>query len=117
MTLKEIMFYKTFAVVGDTLKEEKYAYKIKHKLIEAGYKVFEVGKGQSLNDINEDIDIIDLCINPTLGYQILLENHKPVKCVLIQPGAESEEIKKLLQQREIPYVEGCALLGLSLLKN
>ena len=44
MDLKEIMKYDTFVVVGDTLNEEKYAYKIKHELINSGYKVYSVGK-------------------------------------------------------------------------
>ena len=44
MELKEIMNQKSFAVVGDTLNEEKYAYKIKTQLIAKGYKVSSVGK-------------------------------------------------------------------------
>lgn len=44
MDLKEIMQQHTFAVAGDTLNEEKYAYKIKHGLLEHGYNVYSVGK-------------------------------------------------------------------------
>ena len=33
MELKEIMDYQHFIVVGDTVNEEKYAYKIKHELL------------------------------------------------------------------------------------
>lgn len=36
MDLQEIMQQHTFAVLGDTLNEEKYAYKIKHALLEKG---------------------------------------------------------------------------------
>ena len=44
MELKEIMALSRFAVLGDTLNPEKYAYKIKHALLEKGYTVYPVGK-------------------------------------------------------------------------
>ncbi|WP_312651101.1 hypothetical protein [Aminipila sp.] len=34
MDLKETMKQKTFVIVGDTLNEEKYAYKIKERMKE-----------------------------------------------------------------------------------
>ena len=70
MDLEQIMQMNTFAVVGDTLNPEKYAYKIKEGLLEQGYTVHSVGKElQSLNEIPGDLDIIDLCINPAKGIQ------------------------------------------------
>ena len=36
MDLEQIMQMNTFAVVGDTLNPEKYAYKIKEGLLEQG---------------------------------------------------------------------------------
>ena len=72
MDLEQIMQMNTFAVVGDTLNPEKYAYKIKEGLLEQGYTVHSVGKElQSLNEIPGDLDIIDLCINPAKGIQLL----------------------------------------------
>ena len=44
MDLEQIMQMNTFAVVGDTLNPEKYAYKIKEGLLEQGYTVYSVGK-------------------------------------------------------------------------
>ena len=74
MDLKEIMQQHTFAVAGDTLNEEKYAYKIKHGLLEHGYNVYSVGKElESFNDIPEEIDIIDLCINSVKGLKLIQE--------------------------------------------
>jgi len=117
MNLEEIMKEKTFVVVGDTLNSEKYAYRIKQGLKAKGYQVFSVGKeSKSINNINGPIDIIDLCIHPAKGIALLKECTKPVKCVLIQPGAESPEILDYLQKNKIDYLEGCALVGLSLYK-
>lgn len=50
MDLKEVMSKHSFAVLGDTVNKEKYAYKIKEGLKEKGYTVYAVGKEiQSLN--------------------------------------------------------------------
>ena len=84
MDLEQIMQMNTFAVVGDTLNPEKYAYKIKEGLLEQGYTVHSVGQElQSLNEIPGDLDIIDLCINPAKGIQLLRECRKPFRCIVI----------------------------------
>lgn len=115
MDLKTIMQKKRFVVVGDTQNEEKYAYKIKQALLEHGYQVQCVGKElASLNDTEGPLEIVDLCIHPAKGIRLLQECEKPVEAVLIQPGAESAEILDFLQKKEIPFLEGCALVGLRL---
>ena len=115
MDLQEIMQQRDFVVVGDTLNEEKYAYKIKKGLEEKGYKAQAVGKElASINDVEGDIDIIDLCINPVKGLQLMKENKKPFKCIVIQPGAESDPLKCYLDENKLPYIEGCLLVGLRL---
>lgn len=111
------MDFKNFVVVGNTINEEKYACKIKNKLIAANYNVECVGKElKSINDVNMDIDVLDLCINPNLGIDLLKENKKEIKVVVIQPGAESLDIINYLSNNNIPYIEGCLLVGLSLYK-
>ena len=93
----------------------KYAYKIKEGLLEQGYTVHSVGKElQSLNEIPGDLDIIDLCIHPAKGIQLLRECRKPFRCIVIQPGAESPEIINYLQEQNLPYIEGCLLVGMRL---
>lgn len=115
MDLKEIMQQETFALAGDTLNEEKYAYKIKQGLLEHGYKVYAVGKElASFNDIPDGIDIIDLCINPVKGLSLIKECTRPFKCIVIQPGAESDELLAYLDEKKLPYIQGCLLVGLSL---
>lgn len=118
MDLKQIMEYKNIVVVGNTINEEKYAYKIKHALLNKGYNVQSVGKElQSINDVSFDIDVLDLCINPNLGINLLRENKKDIKIVVIQPGAESDEIIQFLKKNNIEYIEACLLLGISLYKD
>lgn len=107
MDLQEIMQQHTFAVLGDTLNEEKYAYKIKHALLEKGYTVYAVGKElTSINDIPDDIDIIDLCIHPVKGLKLLQECKKNFKCIVIQPGASDEALLSYLNENNMPYIDG-----------
>ncbi|MBE5961433.1 MAG: CoA-binding protein [Lachnospiraceae bacterium] len=115
MELERIMQMQNFVVVGDTLNEEKYAYKIKKELLEKGYTVSCVGKElASINDVEGEIDVIDLCINPVKGLRLLEELNRNFKYIVIQPGAESEDIISLLRKKHYPYIEGCLLVGLSL---
>lgn len=115
MDLAQIMNQRSFAVVGDTLNEEKYAFKIKNGLLEHGYDVYPIGKElSSLNDVSDEVDIIDLCINPPQGLSLIKELKKPFKCIVIQPGAESKELKDYLDKNQLPYIESCLLVGLSL---
>ncbi len=115
MDLKDIMQENVFAVVGDTLNENKYAYIIKKELLEHGYKVYSVGKElASINDVPEEIDVIDLCIHPAKGIMLLQECKKDYKYILIQPGAESEEILDFLEETHTAFMEGCALVGVRL---
>ena len=115
MDLPEIMAQRVFAVAGDTLNPEKYAYKIKQGLLEHGYMVHAVGKeAASFNDIAGEIDIIDLCINPVKGLSLIKDCKKSFKCIVIQPGAESDELLSYLNENKLPYIQGCLLVGLSL---
>ena len=115
MDLKEIMNQKVFAVAGDTLNLEKYAYKIKQELLEHGYTVYSVGKElPDFDSVPEEIDIIDLCINSVKGLELIKKCKKTYKCIVIQPGAESEELLAYLNEKNLPYIQGCLLVGLRL---
>lgn len=115
MNLKEIMNYQNFVVIGKTLDKDKYAYKIKNELIKNGYNVAAIYQElNSINDVEFEIDVIDLCINPFLGLKFLKECHKKFKAVLIQPGAESVELINYLKENNHPFLEDCALIGLKI---
>ena len=115
MDPSEIMRQQTFAVVGDSLNSEKYAVKIKEGLLSQGYTVYAVGKElPSLNDIPGDIDNIDLCIRPDRGLALLQENRKPFRCIVLQPGADSPELIRWLEEQHLPYIHGCLLVGMRL---
>ena len=109
------MQQNVFAVAGDTLNEEKYAFKIKNALLEHGYTVYAVGKElSSFDEIPGEIDVIDLCIHPAKALKLITECKKKFKCIVIQPGAESPELISYLDEHKLPYIQGCVLVGLSL---
>ena len=64
--------------------------------------------------IDGDIDIVDLCIHPAKGLKLLQECQKSYQCIVIQPGASDEVLISYLQQHNIPYLDGCLLVGLKL---
>ncbi len=113
MELKEVMDQQVFAVAGDTQNPEKYAAKIKSGLLAQGYTAYGVGKElASFNDIPGEIDIIDLCIRPDRGLTLMKENLKAVRCVVLQPGADSPELLEWLAAENIPYLQSCLLVGM-----
>lgn len=114
MELKEVMQQQSFVIVGDTLNETKFACKIKHAMAGRGYDVQCVGKElSSINETEGQIDIIDLCIRPDKGLELLRNCEKPFKSVVLQPGAGSEEIREFLAEKQIPFIDGCLLVGLA----
>lgn len=112
------MNYKNVLILGNTLKEDKYAFKIKHNLLKADYNVFSAPyEISNIDDIKEDIDVLDICINPNKAIEILNNSNKNFKACVIQPGAESNELFELLNKKNISYIEGCMLVGLRLYKG
>lgn len=121
MDTEDLFKYKNWVVAGSVLSEDKYASKILKALIKAGFIAEGVNPmdttgetNRSLKDIKFDIEVIDLCIKPKVGLEILKEAREMnINKVLIQPGAESVEILKYCKSNKITVIEGCALVELS----
>lgn len=114
MTLNEVLEQRVFAVAGSTLTTEKPAGQIKAGLTARGRSVYGVGKElASFNEIPEEIDVIDLCIRSDRGLELMKENRKPFKCVVVQPGAGSPELLQWMDENHIPYLEGCLLRAMA----
>jgi uncharacterized protein len=124
MEVRDLMYFKNWVVIGDVTNETKYANKILRKLKESNYNVSGIHpKGgdsvcKSIKDVPYNIDVIDLCINPIKGIEYLKEaNDMRIKYVLIQPGAESEEILNYCKENSITAFENCALVQLREIEN
>lgn len=120
MTAHELLNYKNWVVVGDVLKEGKYAFKILNQLKNAGFNVEGVNPRdttgkicKSLGEVTFDVDVIDLCINPVAGLKIVQDaENLNIERILIQPGAGSTDILSLCKNKGIIAIEGCALVEL-----
>ncbi|MCR1950347.1 MULTISPECIES: CoA-binding protein [unclassified Clostridium] len=120
MNIEELMKLKNWVVIGDVSNETKYANKILNKFKLKGYKVSGVHpKGgediyTNLKEVPYNIEAIDLCINAKYGIEFLKEARElGIKNVLIQPGAESDEILKYCNENSINTIENCALIQLN----
>ena len=119
MILKEMMEMKNWVVIGDVVNESKYAHKIMKALENENYKIAGVSikNGEnvykSLKEVTFEIQVIDLCVNPKFGINYIKEAKElGIKYVLIQPGAESNEIIDYCKENDIYAVENCALIQL-----
>lgn len=119
MIAKELLEFKNWCVVGDVGNSTKYAHKILNKFHNKGFNVSGVHpKGgekiyKSLEEVPYKIEVIDLCINSFMGLKYIKEAEKlGINKVLIQPGAESDEILAFCKENGITAIEGCALVEL-----
>lgn len=121
MNGQELLTYNSWAVVGDVLNPQKFAYQIFNRLKEEGYNVYPVNPRhngpekiyKSLKDIPEKIDVIDLVINPHVGLKVVEEAAGlGIDKVLIQPGAGSPAILDFCRKKGIHAVETCVLVEL-----
>ncbi|WP_315117093.1 CoA-binding protein [uncultured Clostridium sp.] len=125
MDAQQLLEFKNWVVVGDVLNEDKYAYRILNKLIDSGFNAKGVSPNsdnndvyKSLGDVPYKIDVIDLCINPKSGMDIVRQAYDlGLNKILIQPGAASEEILSFCKEKGIIAIEGCALVELSYYKR
>ncbi|MCX7973591.1 MAG: CoA-binding protein [Candidatus Aminicenantes bacterium] len=93
---------QTFAVVGATVNEEKYGYKIFKALKEANYKVFPINPRYesifetrcfpSLRQLAEKPDVVVTVIPPEATLKVIEECHElAIPVVWMPPGSWSEE--------------------------
>ncbi|KAJ49136.1 putative CoA-binding protein [Clostridium tetanomorphum] len=122
---QQLLEYRNWIVAGDVLNDSKYAHRILNTLKESGYKVQGLNPMsddervyKSLKDIEYKIDVIDLCINPINGLEVVKEAHDlGINKILIQPGAESEDILSFCAEKGIIAIEGCVLVEISYYKR
>ncbi|MCT8977581.1 CoA-binding protein [Clostridium sp. CX1] len=125
MEARALLNYENWVVVGDVLNSTKYAYKILSSLKESNFNVSGVNPRDNSGNVYKDlkevpykIDVIDLCINPITGLKIVESAIElGINKILIQPGAESNDILMLCREKGISAIQGCALIELSNYKS
>lgn len=112
------------AVIGASTKKERTSFRIVEFLKERGVTVFPVNPsymGQeiagssffaSINDIEEELDIVDIVVSPKFQGEIEEDlinlGYKPV--VWFQPGAENPELERALSGKGFTVVSDACIM-------
>lgn len=112
---------KKVAILGASSKKSRYSYKALEMLKEYKHKVFPVSLKdneilgvkcfKNLSEINDEIDTLTIYVNPDIlaEYKNDIISLNP-KRVIFNPGTESEEIAKLLNENSIKTINACTLV-------
>lgn len=126
-TKKKMLSIKKWAVYGASPDESKFGYKIPIRMIKHGYDVVGVNskyKGQqigdmqvvgSLDEIPDDVECLDIVVNPTIALQVIDEaKKKGINYLWFQPGTWNEEVLEKAEKNGMNIVyDDCvyAILG------
>lgn len=108
MQAAELLNYKNWVVVGDVLNQSKYASRILNSLKASGFNASGVNPKvttgeayKSLSEVPYKIEVIDLCINPYSGINIMKEALElKIDKVLIQPGQKARKYLSFVRLME-----------------
>jgi len=115
----------TVAILGASIKPDRYANKAQIRLMEHNYRVLPVsptGKTvlgveglKNLREITEPVDTVTLYVSPK-NLRPQLEDLLALKPrrVIFNPGTEDQAIQETLEQAGIRVVEACTLVLLSI---
>ncbi|MBP2027614.1 putative CoA-binding protein [Acetoanaerobium pronyense] len=128
MNIKEEMLSKKrWVVYGVSPDESKFGYKIPQRMIDHGYEVYGVNpkyKGEkiagvdvyaSISEIAQEIDCIDIVVNPKIAVGVLEEaKENNIKNIWLQPGTWDENVLNKAEDLNLEVVyDDCvyAILG------
>jgi len=114
----ESLKLKNWAVIGASDKHDKFGYKIVKALNDNDYNVFPINPRldeidgikcyNSLNDIDETIDVVDIVVRPEIGKKIIPEIvDNNIEYIWLQPGTRSDEIDDLTEKFNLKVVKDC----------
>jgi len=117
------MANKRTVVLGASPKRERFSNKALRLLEEYGHSVIPVHPlhaeiegipvAKSLDDINEKVDTVTIYLIPETGAKMAdsIKRLMP-KRIIMNPGAESKELRGALSESGIEIVENCTLVML-----
>ena len=111
----------TIAVVGATDNAQKYGNVIYKDLKRKGYRVYPVNPGRdsvdgdtayaTVADLPVAPDIIDLVVPAEIGVKVVRQAlDVGYDRIWVQPGAESPELLRLLQESDAEYIADACIM-------
>lgn len=109
------------AVLGASKKPERYSNRAVVLLKEHGHdvipvnpieeKIEDLAVAHSLGEISGDVDTLTVYVGPRHIGEVIddIVKLKPRR-VILNPGTESEELKSILGNHNIPFLEACTLV-------
>ena len=113
------------AVLGASPKEARYSLKAMRLLKEHGHKPIPIHPAghtvdgvpglKSLSEINETVDTLTVYVNSKISNALTNDILKlNPRRVIFNPGAENEELAKVLESTGIEVVMACTLVMLTI---
>lgn len=110
----DVKNFKKIALVGATPNPTKYGNIILRDLKAKGFEVLPVNPNydeieglkcyKSVKELPKDVEVIVFVVPPKVGLQVAKEAiDAGFRKLWFQPGAESEEIKELLERENVEY--------------
>lgn len=114
---------KKTLVLGASDNPSRYSHLAIHRLRTSGHPVVAIGKRKSMvadvpivtdKPLYPDIHTITIYLNPVhqKEYYNYITSLSPRR-IIVNPGAENDELTKLAEQHGIPLEEACTLVLLS----
>lgn len=115
---------KKTVVIGASPRPYRYSHsavvelnRFGHDVVAIGLRKEKIGSTPILTGFPkiEDVDTVTLYIgekNQPPYYQYILEELKPRR-IIMNPGAENDELRSLAQEKGIEVVENCTLMMLA----
>ena len=111
---------QNYAVIGINEDPERYSYKIYKKLEEKGKTTYGVNPSlesfegapvfDSLNAINEDVDVAVFVVNPKFGIDYLQQvKELGIKHVWLQPGTIDDTLLAKAEELGLNVIQSCVL--------
>jgi len=112
----------SIAVIGASANRSKYGNKAVRAYHERGYTVYPIHPAQteveglpvykSVLDVTEPIDVATFYVAPSVGLKVIEEvARKGIREVLLNPGAESDELLQRARELGIEASVVCSILA------
>jgi acyl-CoA synthetase (NDP forming) len=115
--------FKSIAIIGASKDRSKYGNKAVRAYVAEGKSVYPVNPNESeiegipayksVLDIPGEVDVASLYLPPGIGITVLEEiARKGIKRLLINPGAESEELVAKATSLGLDWSIACSILAI-----
>jgi uncharacterized protein len=112
----------SIAIIGASANRSKYGNKAVRAYHERGYTVYPIHPAQteveglpaykSVLDVPDAIDVATFYVSPSVGLKVIEEvARKGIREVLLNPGAESDELLQRAKELGIEATVACSILA------